>query len=259
MTFAAVPDSLAAPLAGVLFDKDGTLFDLDLTWGRAGHAVMVELARGDPAAVARLADAMHYDVAARRFAPSSPLIAGAPDTYAHLWAEALGRAGDPAVLGELDRAFAAATLHWLAPIGDPAAVLLALRARGLALGVATNDGEGSARRQLAALELDGLMDFVAGYDTGHGAKPAPGMVLAFARSLGVEPARIAMVGDSPLDLRAARSAGALAVAVLTGPARRDELEPLADHVLDSIVDLPALVDRLGDRGSGLPAAPDQVA
>jgi len=52
------------------------------------------------------------------------------------------------------------------------------------------------------------------------------------------------VGDSPLDLIAARSAGAIAVAVLSGPARRDELEHLADHVLDGIEDVPALVDRL---------------
>lgn len=234
-----------APLAGVLFDKDGTLVDFDLTWGRAGHAVMLHLGRGDAAAVARLVEAMHYDVAGQRFAPTSPLIAGAPDTYVHLWAEALGRAGDPAMLDELNSAFTEATLRSLAPIGDPDAVLRALKARGLSLGLATNDGEASARRQLAALGLDAHMDFVAGYDTGHGGKPDPGMVLAFARALGVAPGRVAMVGDSPLDLVAARSAGAVAVAVLSGPAPRGELEHLADHVLDGIEGLPALVDMLG--------------
>lgn len=231
-------------IAGVLFDKDGTLVDFDLTWGRAGHAVMHDLGRGDAPVVARLAAAMHYDVASRRFAPTSPLIAGAPDTYVHLWAEALGRANDPAMLDDLNRAFTEATLRSLAPIGDPDAVLLALKARGLKLGLATNDGEASARRQLAALGLDAHMDFVAGYDTGHGGKPDPGMVQAFARAVGVPPSRIAMVGDSHLDLVAARAAGAVAVAVLSGPARRDELEPLADHVLDGIADLPALVDSL---------------
>ena len=233
------------PLAGVLFDKDGTLVDFDLTWGRAGHAVMLDLGRGDAAAVARLMDAMHYDPAGRRFAATSPLIAGAPDTYVHLWAEALGRAGDPAMLDELNHAFTEATLRSLAPIGDPGAVLLELKSLGLRLGLATNDGEASARRQLAALGLDAHMDFVAGYDTGHGGKPDPGMVLGFARALGVAPGLIAMVGDSPLDLMAARAAGAVAVAVLSGPATRGELQHLADHVLDGIEGLPALVSRLG--------------
>ncbi|RYB07711.1 HAD family hydrolase [Lichenibacterium ramalinae] len=233
-----------APLAALLFDKDGTLVDFDLTWGRAGHAVMLALGGGDAAAVARLAEAMHYDVAALRFAPSSPLIAGAPDTYVHLWAEALGRSDDAVLLDEMNAAFTDATLRALAPIGTPEAVLLALKGRGLKLGLATNDGEASARRQLAALGLDAHMDFIAGYDTGHGGKPDPGMVLAFAAATGVAPGRIGMVGDSHLDLVSARAAGAVAIAVLTGPARRDELAPLADHVIDGIADLPALVDRL---------------
>ncbi len=231
-------------LAGVLFDKDGTLVDFDRTWGRAGHEAMVQLARGDAAAVARLADAMHYDVERRRFAPTSPLIAGAPDTYVRLWAEALRRDDDAAMLADLDAAFTDATLRTLTPIGEPAAVLAALRARGLKLGLATNDGEASARRQMAALALDTHMDFVAGYDTGHGGKPDPGMVLAFANAIGVAPGRVALVGDSHLDLVAARAAGAIAVAVLTGPAKRHEIEHLADHVLDRIEDLPALVDTL---------------
>ena len=231
-------------LAGLLFDKDGTLVDFDMTWGRAGRDVMLDLAHGDADAVARLAAALHYDMADRRFAASSPLIAGAPDTYVHLWAEALGRIGDPALLDEMNGAFTRATLHWLAPIGDPGAVLRALASRGLKLGLATNDAEASARRQLAALDLDSHMDFVAGYDTGHGGKPDPGMVLAFADKLGVAPGRVAMVGDSPLDLAAARAAGAVAIGVLSGPARRGELEPLADHILDDIGGLPALVDAL---------------
>ena len=77
-------------LAGLLFDKDGTLVDFDRTWGRAGYAVMQHLGGGDAGAVARLADAMHYMIEDRRFAATSPLIAGSPDTYVHLWAEALG-------------------------------------------------------------------------------------------------------------------------------------------------------------------------
>jgi phosphoglycolate phosphatase len=49
-----------------------------------------------------------------------------------------------------------------------------------------------------------------------------------------------MVGDSRGDLEAARAAGALAIAVLSGPARRDELAPHADHGVDDLEALPAL-------------------
>jgi phosphoglycolate phosphatase len=70
------------------------------------------------------------------------------------------------------------------------------------------------------------------------------MVVAFARQLGVAPARVAMVGDSRHDLEAARAAGALAVAVLSGPADRAALAPLADHIVDDIAALPGLFAEL---------------
>ena len=234
----------ARGLAALLFDKDGTLVDFDLTWGPAGHAVMHRLAGGDRATVERIAAAMHYGLDDRRFAATSPLVGGAPDTFLALFANALGRPADQALFHELNAAFTEETLRSLAPLGDPERVLQLLKARGLKLGLATNDGEASARLQLAALGLDAHMDFVAGFDSGHGGKPDPGMVLAFARAVGVPPARVGMVGDSPHDLAAARAAGAVAIAVLSGPATRDLLEPLADHVIGGIVELPDLVAAL---------------
>lgn len=232
------------PLAGILFDKDGTFVDFDRTWGPATFEVMRIFSADDREAFDRIVEAMHYDVGSRRFRASSPLIAGAPDTYVHHWAEAFGRPNDAALLEDLNRRFADETLRALAPIGRPSEVMQALHARGLKLGLATNDSEASGRAQVAALGLDALLDFVAGYDSGHGAKPDAGMILAFADRLGVEPSQVAMVGDSAHDLTAARAAGAVAVAVLTGPAPREVLEPLADHVIADIEALPALIDAL---------------
>ena len=62
------------------------------------------------------------------------------------------------------------------------------------------------------------------------------------------PTQIAMVGDSRHDLEAARAAGAVAVAVLSGPADRAALAPLADHVVDDIAALPALFAALNRAG-----------
>ena len=239
-------------LAGVLFDKDGTFVDFDRTWGAATYEVMKLMSQTDAAAFDRIVAAMHYDTETRRFRPTSPLIAGAPDTYVHLWAEAFRRPNDAVLLDEMNRHFADETLRSLAPIGRPSEVMDALHARGLKLGLATNDSEASGRAQVAALGLDGHMDFLAGYDTGHGAKPGAGMVLAFAEHLGVAPDRIAMVGDSVHDMTAARAAGAIAIAVLTGPATRATLEPVADHVIDGIEALPMLVDRIASEPAAVP-------
>ena len=122
-------------------------------------------------------------------------------------------------------------------------LLSALRARGLRLGVATNDSEAPARAHLAAHGLTGLLDFVAGCDSGYGPKPGPGMCRAFAATQGLDPGRVFMVGDSRHDLEAGRAAGMRTIAVLTGIATAQDLAPLAEAVLPDIGALPALLDR----------------
>jgi phosphoglycolate phosphatase len=228
-------------LKGLLFDKDGTLVDFDKTWGPAAFEVMREMAEGDEAVVARLAALNHFIVEEKRFLRSSPLVAGSSASYGPLWAKALGRPDGPELHAEMDRRFKHWGLAMVAPIGEPLAVLQALAAEGYRLGIATNDAEASALVQADRLGLMPHLDFVAGYDSGHGGKPEPGMVRAFAEKIGAAPAEVALIGDSTHDLDAAHAAGAVAIAVLTGPAPRHELEPHADHVIDSIADLPALL------------------
>ena len=228
-------------LKGVLFDKDGTLIDFQRTWGPAIHHVIHELARGDDEKLRAQAECLHFDIAQKRFAATSPIIGGATAQYGAAWAAALGRDDFPALRVEIDTLAAAACLDSLTPVGEPIEVLRALKGQGLIVGLATNDSEASARRHLAQLGLDGEMDFVAGYDSGHGPKPGPGMVAAFAREIGALPGEVALVGDTLHDLDCARAAGAVAVAVLSGVACREELEPHADFVIADIAALPELL------------------
>ncbi len=232
-------------IAGVLFDKDGTLIDFQLTWGPAIHFVIHTLAQGDADKVRAQAECLHFDVATRRFRATSPIIGGATSHYGMAWAQALGRDDFLTLRAEIDGLAAIACMESLTPVGDPAQVLRALKARGLKLGLATNDAEASARRHLDRLNLTDWLDFVAGYDSGHGAKPAPGMVLAFAQAIGVDPAEVALVGDTLHDLDCARAAGAVAVAVLSGLATHADLAPHADCVIADIGELPALVEGWG--------------
>lgn len=231
-------------IRAILFDKDGTLISFEKTWGPALGAVMLALAKGDPEKVASQAKALHFSFQDFSFLPSSPIIAGSTRHYGHIWAEALGRTDQTVLKAEIDALTAVESLRSLTPIGEPARVVDALKAQGLIVGVATNDSEASARRQIAALGLADHVDFIVGYDSGHGSKPEPGMIHAFAETLGIDVRGVAMIGDTLLDLDAARAAGAVAIAVLSGPAPRSELEPRADHVLDDITDLPALIGRL---------------
>jgi phosphoglycolate phosphatase len=232
-------------IRALLFDKDGTFVDFDLTWGPAAFRVMERMAKGDRTSVERLMAVSHFDEAAMRFRPTSPLVAGSSADYGPLWAEALGQPFSAAVTDEMDMLFVEEGLAGLTPIGDPAGAIGALKARGLTLGVVTNDSENGARHQTARLGIDHHFDYIVGWDSGHGRKPAPGQITAFLDAFGMRPEEVAMIGDSLHDMHAARAAGVIAVGVTSGPLVPDDFERHADVVLSSLMDIAGWLDARG--------------
>jgi phosphoglycolate phosphatase len=228
----------------VLFDKDGTLIDFDATFGPAGFTLLDRLSGGDVGLLDRLADALGYDCTRRRFRSDSPFLAAPTPVYSASLATILGRPDRSVFCREIDAALAELALRSLTPIGDLKSVFRTLSESGLKLGIATNDAVRAARCQVEQLGLSPYIGFYAGYDSGYGGKPGPGMVKAFADHCRLSATRLALIGDSVHDMQAARRAGCLAIAVRSGPAAPDALVPLADHIIDHVGDLPALLAAL---------------
>ena len=58
------------------------------------------------------------------------------------------------------------------------------------------------------------------------------------------PETILVVGDALNDMKFAHNGGVIAVGVLSGVSSRAQLRPAADHIIDSVADLPALIQQL---------------
>ncbi len=222
----------------VLFDKDGTLFDFQATWSPFAAMMLDQLGGRDPERRGRLARAIGFDEGAGRFLPESKVIAGTGREAAELVAAYLPPPAPP--LDQLEALIKEAAASVPPVEAVPLRPLLGtLATAGLKLGVATNDHVAVADRHLG--DLREAFDFVAGFDSGFGAKPEPGMLLAFARHCDLPPHSVLMVGDSHHDLRAGRAAGMRTLAVLTGVASSDDLAPHADALRPDIGHLPALL------------------
>lgn len=87
------------------------------------------------------------------------------------------------------------------------AAVRALIAQDIRLAVVTGDDEQRAIDQVAALGLARELPVVIGGDRGLPGKPDPATLLAGCAALDVEPSRCVYVGDSLVDVRAARAAG----------------------------------------------------
>mgnify|MGYP000157869066 CR=1 FL=1 len=62
-------------IKGLLFDKDGTLFDFRSTWGGWTRRVVRDLSGGDPVRESALAKLLGFDLATGDFAADSAVIA----------------------------------------------------------------------------------------------------------------------------------------------------------------------------------------
>ena len=221
-------------IKAILFDKDGTLFDFEASWSDAMVVLLDTVAPGDLRDEA--AEVLGFDLGAGAFRPDSLVIAGTMD---ELITALAGVVEIPKPeLHDIVRLISNEAP--MVPVVDLPACLGDL-AVSFDLGVVTNDSEAVARRHLELAGITDLFAFIAGSDSGYGAKPEPGLILAGADALGVAPEHCLMVGDSRHDLVAGAAAGATPVAVLTGVATYDELAPYADVVLPDIGALDAWI------------------
>ena len=99
----------------------------------------------------------------------------------------------------------------------------------------------STMRFLTQFDLTRYFDvIVTGLSTSH-TKPYPEPILLAAQKLGVSPQECLMIGDTTVDMRAGKAAGAQTLGVLCGFGEEDELRQLgADFILKSTSELPQL-------------------
>ncbi|WP_411033232.1 HAD family hydrolase [Shinella sp. BYT-45] len=229
--------SKAATISGILFDKDGTLLDYARSWVPVNYELARIAAAGDEALARTLLVAGGMDPDTGHVTPDSLLAAGNTVEIA----AGMVAAGSPFAVEALTEHFDglfANSAELAVAVTDLAAFFAAMHARGYRLGVASSDNEASIRATARRFGFEGYLHYVAGYDSGFGVKPEPGMVLGFCAATGLKPHQVAVVGDNNHDLHMGRNAGAgLTVAVLTGTGSRQSLSGACDYCLNDITEL----------------------
>jgi phosphoglycolate phosphatase len=219
---------------GILFDKDGTLFDYAKSWSAINLDAACLAAAGDFALRTRLLERGGADPATGLATADTLLAAGNAAEIAAYWAVH----GSPIEAGELTRALDALfrdAVSRMVPVADLPALFGRLKTHGVAIGIASSDGAAAVADTVHHFRLTDLVDFVAGYDSGHGYKPEPGMFTAFCAACRLQPCEVAMVGDNLHDMEMGRRGGAgWRVGVLTGTGTRQTLAHASDMVLGSI-------------------------
>jgi len=117
-------------------------------------------------------------------------------------------------------------------------VLNQMRGLGIAMGVCTNKPSLTTHTVLEALGLTEFFAAVMAADDVKERKPAAGHIFETLASMGVNTERAVYVGDSEIDMAAARNAGIPAIAVTYGYCDTEPENLDADILIDTFDQLP---------------------
>lgn len=232
----------------LVFDKDGTLIDFDAIWGSrmvsATKAMISACQKGDDLQE-RLFRTVGYNLERNQTLGCGPLATAPIDQLETIVATVLHQAGIPwdeaaSLTAEhlTKRMVALPTPVEISPRGNLAFLLRALRDAEIRIAVATTDNRLTAEKCLKILGIENLIEqLLCGDDRTGPRKPDPTVLLGIAESFGTPINQVIMVGDTVSDLKMAKAAGAMAVAITGGAGSRVDLAQQADVVIDYLEEI----------------------
>ena len=237
------------PCRLIIFDKDGTLIDFTATWVpliRKRVAFLLKKLEENKELEAFLLKSWGIDSVSGKVDPRGPcpvsprsdeIIIGTMALYQHGYHWDESKQWVAQAFDEAD-----ADGDWRekgVPIKGIQAFLSHLKREGFYTALATNDERKDTEAILNHLGMDGLFDMILCWGEVSPPKPHPETIFTVCRKLSVHPHEAVMVGDSVTDMMMGKKAGvALTVGILEGGVTpKEELEKVADLVLDSIQDL----------------------
>lgn len=117
-----------------------------------------------------------------------------------------------------------------------------LEKHGIIMGVATSNSQDVAERILKLKGIHPFFSAVVGRRPELKMKPHPDQILKCFKEMGVKPNRGVVVGDSVKDVKAAKSANVVAIAVPSFFTKRETLEQAGvDHIINDLSELPRIL------------------
>ena len=216
-------------IRGIIFDKDGTLFDIQRSWSEWANVFVTNFSKKHNLEITKLANAIHFDLASSKFLRESIFVHGSIDEVV----DAISRLFPQIPKNAIHRGlFENSSDAKQVPLTDLHKLFSSLNA--ITFGLVTNDSEHNAINHLKQHNLTQYFDMIIGYDSGYGSKPESGQLEAFLRKTNLPPQEVLMIGDSIYDLVAANKIDMPCLGVLSGTANENDLSAYTPFLIDSI-------------------------
>ncbi len=242
-------------IKGVLFDKDGTIIDFFAVWPTLAREVIPKFIRQNE--IFDNDGSIERDLLERMGLSEDrvdPRGAFAYKSYGEIADDICAALTDHGVLIEVYSIYMQIkdlfknTIKNTTPIyktfTDMPDLMRALKKRNIFIGLATADIQESAELMLNDLYIMEFFDYIGADDGTRKPKPDGEMIKEFREITGLKAEEILVVGDTFNDMLFGRQNGTKTCGVLSGVSAAEDYDDMADYIIDSIADLPELLDKI---------------
>ncbi|MFI8495794.1 HAD family hydrolase [Peribacillus butanolivorans] len=229
---------------GIIFDKDGTLIQLDSVWYKIVHNVIDDIFRMYPKEESKRNEYLKIIGMSDNDFESTSLLACKTNYFiADAWFSLLE---DPNVNKEgfIDDVCVLFKKHSTSDdlvfteVEGAKETLKYLKEQEYVIGVVTADDVDAAVHSLKMTGLYDYVDFLGADDGINKPKPESDFFHMFKEKFSLDEECVFMVGDTLTDVTFARNSHIKVVGVLSGASSKEDLEGKADYILDSVKDIP---------------------
>lgn len=244
-------------IKGILFDKDGTIIDFNEVWGTAATPVIETIMSeyGIACDTNIISEALEsigvYDGV---IAPEGALAWKPYNLIAEDLLSVLEKFSENISCQSLEKSLKKGFYEQVTLVRedypvftDMKTLMQKLKDKGINVGIATTDEYEATKKCMEKLSVDEYITFYGTAGTDYPVKPDGRLIELAAQQWQITPQQILMIGDTPNDMRFAKNGGAYAVGVTCGVGKKNDMEALADRIIDSIDDLLELLEELWQR------------
>ncbi|MCP1122335.1 hydrolase [Bacillus sp. AFS018417] len=228
---------------GIIFDKDGTLIQLDSVWYKVVHRVLDDIFQMYPNEKSKRNEFLKIIGMSDDDFESTSLLACQTNYFiAAAWFSLLENQNvdKESFIHEacvLFKKHSTADDLVFTEVKGAKETLKYLKDHEYVIGVVTADDVDAAIHSLKMTGLYDYVDFLGADDGVNKPKPDSDFYYMFKEKFSLNEENILMVGDTLTDIKFARNSNIKVVGVLSGASSKEDLEGEADYILDSMKDI----------------------